>query len=59
MVSVILVLLYQVVFIKEKIVHYTKNSIVFPFMLDIGKKIINISPDEIEKNIKNVKISIN
>ena len=58
-VSVIVTLLYQVVFIKKKIEHYTKNSMIFPFMLNLGEKIINISPQEIEKSIKNVKISIN
>jgi membrane protein required for colicin V production len=59
MVAVILTLLYQVAFIKEKIEHYTKNSVIFPFMLNLGEKIINISPEEIEKSIKNVKIPIN
>jgi len=59
LVSVILTLLYQVAFIRENIQKYSQNSVVFPFMVKLGDKIINISPKEIENSVKNVKISIN
>ena len=59
LVSVILTLLYQVAFIRENIQKYSQNSVVFPFMIKLGDKIINISPKEIENSVKNVKISIN
>ena len=59
LVSVILTLLFQVAFIRENIQKYSQNSVVFPFMIKLGDKIINISPKELEKSIKNVKISIN
>jgi membrane protein required for colicin V production len=59
LVSVILTLLYQVAFIRENIKKYSQNSVVFPIMIKLGDKIINISPKEIENSIKNVKISIN
>ncbi|EDM24162.1 CvpA family protein [Caminibacter mediatlanticus] len=63
LVAIILTLLYKVQFIRENIQKYVKNSVVFPLMINIGDKIINISPKELEKKVtnsfKNVKIPIN
>ncbi|GAB6044700.1 hypothetical protein JCM11957_02980 [Caminibacter profundus] len=58
LVAVVITLLYQVAFIRENIQKYTKNSIVFPYMLKVGEIIINISPKNLENTIKNVKIPI-
>jgi len=55
-VSVILTLLYQVEFFKEKFENIYKNSKLAPIMLQIGEKIINLNPKELEKKFKNVKI---
>jgi membrane protein required for colicin V production len=52
-------MLYKVEFIKEKTRKYVKNSIVFPICLEVGEKIINLSPKDLEKLTKNVKISKN
>jgi len=59
LVSVILTLLYQVAFIKENLKKYTQKSFIFPIMLKLGEEIINISPKDMEKTLKNVKIPIN
>ncbi len=59
LVSVIVVLLYQIQFFKEYVDKYTKNSFIFPLMLNLGEKIININPKSLEKVAKNVKIPIN
>jgi membrane protein required for colicin V production len=56
LVSVIIALLYQVQFIREKMQKYTKHSFVIPVMLKTGDKIINIKPEDLEKTVKNVKI---
>jgi membrane protein required for colicin V production len=56
LVAVIISLLYQVEFLKEKMQKFEKNSVVFPIMLNIGDKIIHLNPKEIENNIKNGKI---
>ncbi|WP_024788109.1 MULTISPECIES: CvpA family protein [unclassified Lebetimonas] len=57
LISVIIALLYKVEFIKEKTRKYIKNSITFPICLKAGEKIINLSPKDLEKLSKNVKIS--
>lgn len=57
LVSVILALLYNVAFLKNKIDNYAKNSFVIPILLKVGDKIINIDPKKIENISKNVKIS--
>ncbi|GAX88176.1 membrane protein required for colicin V production [Lebetimonas natsushimae] len=59
LISVILAMLYKVEFIKEKTQKYVKNSIVFPVCIIAGNKIINLSPKDLEKLSKNVKISKN
>ena len=59
LVSVIFALLYKVEFVKEKIDTFTKNSKVFPIMIKIGDEIINLKSQNIQKSIKNVKISLN
>jgi len=56
LVSIIIALLYKIDFVKEKMQKIYKNSRLMPIMIEIGDKIININPKEIEKNIKNVKI---
>ena len=56
LVSVILAMLYQVAFVKEKIKNFAKNSFMLPILVKTGKNIINISPNDIEKVKKNVKI---
>jgi membrane protein required for colicin V production len=59
MIAVIAALLWQVKFLREKISNYTKNSIVYPVLLNVGEKIINITPEDLENISKNAKISIN
>jgi len=58
LVSVIFALLYKIEFLKEKMNTYTKNSFIFPVMIKLGDKIINLKPEDITNNIKNVKIPI-
>jgi len=58
LIAVIVALLYQVKFIREKLDSYTQKSFVYPYLLSVGEKIINISPQDIEKVSKNVKIPI-
>jgi membrane protein required for colicin V production len=57
LVSIIVAMLSQVAFIREKMKNYTKNSFTYPLLVKIGEKIINITPQDLEKLGKNVKIS--
>jgi membrane protein required for colicin V production len=57
LVSIIVALLYQVAFIREKMKSFTKNSFIYPILVKTGEKIINITPQDLEKLKKNVKIS--
>ena len=57
LVSIIIAMLSQIAFIREKMKSFTKDSFVYPFLVKIGEKIINITPQELEKLKKNVKIS--
>jgi membrane protein required for colicin V production len=50
-------LLSQVAFIREKMQKLTKDSFTYPLLVKIGEKIINITPQDLEKLGKNVKIS--
>jgi membrane protein required for colicin V production len=59
LISIIIVMLYKVEFIKEKTKDYVKNSLIFPICLLVGEKIINITPEDLENFTKNVKISKN
>ncbi|NPA87414.1 CvpA family protein [Caminibacter pacificus] len=58
LIAVIIALLYQVKFVREKMHEYTQKSLVYPVLLKVGEKIINISPQDLEKVSKNVKIPI-
>ncbi len=55
-VSVIVVMLNKIEIFKEKTEKYTQNSITYPILLKVGEKIINLSPKDLENNLKNVKI---
>jgi len=57
LVSIIVALLSQVAFIREKMQKLTKDSFTYPLLVKIGEKIINITPQDLEKLGKNVKIS--
>ncbi|GAB6073515.1 CvpA family protein [Nautilia lithotrophica] len=57
LVSIIIAMLWQVAFIREKMQNIGKNSFMLPVLVKIGKKIINITPQDLEKLGKNVKIS--
>jgi membrane protein required for colicin V production len=57
LVSIIVAMLWQVAFIREKMQNMTKKSLMFPILVKIGKKIINITPHDLENLAKNVKIS--
>ncbi len=57
LVSVIVAMLSQVAFINEKLKPYISNSIIFPILVKAGKKVINITPQDLEKITKNVKIT--
>jgi len=57
LVSIIVAMLWQVAFVKEKMQNIAKNSFMLPVLVKIGKKIINITPQDLEKLGKNVKIS--
>ena len=59
LVSIIIALLHKVDFINEKIEKLEKKSELYPVMLKIGQKIININPKMIKKSMKNVKIPLN
>ena len=56
LISIIVSLLWQVVFIKDKLEKFTKNSIVMPFLIKTGEKIIHLTPNDIKTFSKNVKI---
>ncbi len=56
LVAVITALLYQVQFVRNYLEKSSKKSFLFPVMLNIGDKIINLNPQKIETNIKNGKI---
>ncbi|MEO1923560.1 MAG: CvpA family protein [Nautiliaceae bacterium] len=56
LISVIIVLLYQVAFIREYAKKYVQNSFMFPVMLKVGDKIMNITSKDLEKLSKNAKI---
>jgi len=58
LIAVIVTLLSQVKFINEKMQKYAKNSFVYPILLKVGEKIINITPEDLENIAKNAKISI-
>ena len=57
LVSIIVAMLYQVAFVREKIKTYTKNSFMLPILVKTGEYIINLTPEDLEKLSKNVKIS--
>jgi hypothetical protein len=40
----------------EKLKKYTYNSLVYPILLVVGEKIINLKPNDMENFSKNVKI---
>ena len=56
LISIIISLLWQVAFIRNKLEELSKESIVMPILIETGKKIINLTPDEIKNLSKNVKI---
>ena len=56
LISVMVSLLWQVEFIKDKLKKFTKESIVMPFLIEAGEKIINLTPNDIKTLSKNVKI---
>ena len=56
LISVIVSLLWQVAFIKEKLEKFTEKSIVMPLLIQTGEKIINLTPNDIKTLSKNVKI---
>ena len=56
LISVIVSLLWQVAFIKEKLEKFTNKSIVMPLLIKTGEKIINLTPNDIKTLSKNVKI---
>ena len=57
LVSIIVAMLSQVALIREKMKNFTKESFTYPVLVKIGEKIINITPQDLEKLGKNVKIS--
>ena len=56
LISIIVSLLWQVAFIKEKLEKFTKKSIIMPILIQTGGKIINLTPNDIKTLSKNVKI---
>ena len=56
LISIIVALLWQVAFIKDKLEKFTKNSIILPLLIKTGEKIINLTPKDIKTLSKNVKI---
>jgi len=56
LISVVVSLLWQIAFVKEKLEKCTKNSIVMPLLIQTGEKIINLTPNDIKTLSKNVKI---
>ena len=63
-ISILIAALYQIKFVKKGIDKFKDHSILFPVMLNIGDKIINLSPKDldikkVEKKIKNSVKNIN
>ncbi len=56
LVSIIVAMLWQVAFVREKMQSYTKNSFICPVLVKTGKAVLNITPEDLEKLRKNVKI---
>jgi len=56
LISIIISLLWQVAFVKEKLEEFAKKSIVMPILIKTGEKIINLTPNDIKNLSKNVKI---
>ena len=54
-VSVIVTLLGQIEFLKPHLEKYQKNSIMWPIMESIGQKVIHLKPEDIQKQIDDVK----
>ena len=56
LISIIISLLWQIAFIKEKLEDFTKKSIVMPILIKTGEKIINLTPNDIKNLSKNAKM---
>ncbi len=57
LVSVITAMLWNIAIVREKMQNMTKNSLILPILVELGNKIISITPKDMEKIRKNVNIS--
>jgi len=58
-VSVIVTMLSQIEALKPKLEKYQKNSIMWPVMDNIGKTLIHLKPEDVQKQIDKVKQKVN
>jgi len=54
-VSIIITMLSQIDLFKNSLSKINQNSIIFPIMIKIGSKLVNLKTDEIQKQIDDVK----
>lgn len=58
-VSVIVTMLSQIEALKSSLEKYQKNSIMWPIMDKVGQTLIHIKPEDIQKQIDDVKAKVN
>jgi membrane protein required for colicin V production len=59
LIAIILSLLTHVEFLKEKLAKYQEDSITYPIMLKVGKYVLDLKPEDVQKHIDDVKKNIN
>ena len=58
-VSVIVTMLSQIDALKSSLSKYQKNSLMWPVMDKIGQTLIHLKPEEVQKQIDNIKQKVN
>ena len=58
-VSIIVTMLSQVEFLKSSLQKYQKNSMMWPIMENVGKTLVHLKPEDIKKQIDQVKEKVN
>ena len=58
-VAVIVSMLSEIEAIHNQVEKWSKNSITYPYLIKTGKFLINIKPEEVQKQINDVKQKIN
>ena len=59
MISVIVTMLSQIEALKSSLEKYQKNSLIWPMMNKIGKILINLKPEDIQKQMNDINHKVN